>query len=196
MFCSHCGVQIQNNARFCPHCGGKTEEDINNCINSDQKSDLIFKCSRSTQSALVFQLLLGAFFIIGCIVGIVLMQSFVKEPNRGDSDSHKWIWVVFLNEFIAIELLVMINRGAKLAVVTATYLCISEDGIIGVGGTPSYLGKLSFNYKYKHIRKVTTVGEAINIVTIGGDYKLLLEDPGRAIRELNKRLEKTKAEFI
>lgn len=195
MFCIHCGRQIPDKARFCPRCGGKTEEDIDNSVYPNQKSDLIFKCRSSTQTALAIQIILNFLLIVGCIVGIVITQSIIKESRRSNSNNQKMIWVIIFSMFIVLFLTVLIIKGIKLSAVSSTYLCLSKDGIIGVGGTPSYLGKLSFNYKYRDILDITMVGVAINIITTGGSYKLLLEDSGQAIRELNKRLERSKAEF-
>ena len=70
-----------------------------------------------------------------------------------------------------------------------TYLFVTNSGIQGVGGSPSYLGNVNVNVSYRDITMVTNKSGLLIVNTHSGNYKFLLENNQDAANDILSRMQ-------
>lgn len=83
MYCKNCGKQIENDATFCKYCGTKVNEIVAEKKVESKPTYQHTEQNRAESPVIGILSIIFSFFIaiIGCILGIIGLQSYKEKPN-------------------------------------------------------------------------------------------------------------------
>lgn len=184
MFCEKCGKRLTENAKFCSRCGAKVNQPPKS--NSKPLHLKRYSYNSGTFGFAIFQLVLCLILIIADIVILCFAGSW-----HIPSDRRTMLIVIFWFALI-VNLILLILKIANLSAISKTFLCVTEKGIIGVGGTPSYFSNENVKLRYRDITMVTAKTGMVVVSTVMKNYKFLVENNDIATGEILYYLEKYK----
>lgn len=190
MFCTSCGKKLSDNARFCPCCGSKVEETVTYRVTVQQQTAQIglkrYGYNSGQFGFVIFQIFLCSILIITMILLLCFVGSWhLPSETRTGLTVSFWMLLV-LNTVTLIIKIVNANTINK------TCLYISDEGISGVGGTPTYFSNENVNIRYQDITMVTAKSGLVIVSTMMRDYKFLVENNDIAAGEILSHVERLK----
>ena len=190
MYCVKWKKMISNNCKFCPSCGTKTDFFQNNQVNKvyhfeySQLSEKKYNYRSGVFGFTVFQFLLCIIMLFISVFCIITMNSWSFITSR-TSDIIRILCFLAIVYFATLVILKLL----KLIAVKNTYLFVTNSGIQGVGGSPSYLGNVNVNVSYRDITMVTNKSGLLIVNTHSGNYKFLLENNQDAANDILSRMQ-------
>lgn len=213
MICSRCGRNNNNNEPICRFCGERLNDiQANNNLNNrnynyqffqqPDKSKVIIKYNYKSETFgfTFFQIILGIVLIVVFVILLLTCDNWdifkEKEGNEYISSykpdkSAKDILVymkVFFVIGIVFNIILLSIKIIKLISISNTYLCLTESGVFGKGGTNSYLGNTYINVRYIEIISARKQAGCVMIDSIEGNCKFLLDNGDEAVNEINRRV--------
>lgn len=204
MFCMHCGLQIPDNAKFCSGCGVQLNnlQNNNQALQSPDKAKVLNKYSYRNGSFgfTIFQIILEIIMIVLFFILLFLIDNWEifkgKNGNKFISsyipDSSAKDILIYLKVFfilgIVFNIIMLFIKIAKASAISSTFLCITESGIFGIGGTESYLGNKKMTVYYHEITSVKKQTGCVMVDSTAGNCKFLVDNDEEAVNEINRRM--------
>lgn len=188
MYCKFCGKQIDDNSQYCPKCGNMLSDEMTPVIPQTQttqknvtyaeKNESVFKSKvlhreNSRESTVAGFFTLIVFLVIAFAVELSLVIFSNEIFRRMYSDDRKLLTTVLVIALIGDGLLILINL-IKLYPIKNSYICVTETGVYGSGGTNLYFGSRSFQIPYSQITNVSTMSNGIILESGVNIYKVII----------------------
>lgn len=212
MFCQFCGKQISDNAVFCPKCGKPTAESTVNEVNTNvsqpkppidvsppntQSSEIydapLIKRQNYRSSAFGGQVFVVILFVVLFIIELTLV---VSDPGpfsrwrKSDEDFMKTLLIIFLIG----DIICAIIGAIKIIPIKNTFVCITEAGVYGSGGSPLYFATKPVCLSYPEITDVSVYSGGIIISNFGNTYKCAIENESFIAGLIRDKVQKYKSE--
>lgn len=204
MYCKFCGNQIDDNSLFCNKCGNKLSDEVtptapktqniqNTVIktNTDSK-ETIFKSKvlhreNSRESTVAGFVTAIVFLVIAFAVELSLVIFSDEIFKRMRSDDRKTIIAVLVIALIGNALLIIINL-IKLSPIKNSYICLTETGVYGSGGSNTYLSSKSFQMPYSQITNISTMSNGIILESGAYTYKVIIGNESKVANIIREKI--------
>lgn len=186
MFCEKCGKKLPDNSKFCPRCGEK----INPSPIFGNKPLMLKKYgyNSGTFGFTVFQIFLFLILIVADIFILCFSNSWFIPSDK------RTLLIIIFGFALIVNIVLIITKIANASAIHKTFLCITEEGINGVGGTPSYISNENVRIRYQDITMVNAKSGLVIVSTMERSYKFLVENNDIATGEILYHLERIQKE--
>ena len=188
MFCKFCGAEIDDNSKFCNKCGKDLSEQVqhptaNEYVRQSSPDIMQLNSTEIYNSKIILKQEKSSSQVIGSCVGIGITAvlfaiffalyatcdgNFSNNPFSRFNTSELNVIKTLLMIGMISGLVNMIISGIKTAVIKKTFICITEKGVYGSGGSSLYFASKTFTLGYNQITNVTVQGISV-IIESGGE---------------------------
>lgn len=199
MFCKFCGAQIDDNSVFCQRCGKPTTDNGVKQNKPTQPSSVklqdknvynspVIKRQNYRSSALGGQIFAVILFIIMFAIEFALVVSDPGPFSQWKSSDEEMMKVL-LRILMVGDFICAVISLIKIVPIRNSFVCVTEDGVYGSGGSPLYFATKPFSLSYQEITDVKVYSGGV-IIERGGDiYKCAIDNETEIAKLIRTKIE-------